>query len=557
MMTKRLSAVLASFLLLSVKVSFGSASGLPDTTENIHLGLVTDSRVPNLGVLAGKVDYIYAAAPSAGAPPSGIYLDGYLTYDRDDTNKSISWFQANHSDWVVYKCDASTIAYEFGNPNVPIDITTSAVQSYQMQEVASQFASVPYGFAFNGIAWDNVETINPIARCGVWAGSTWVQHYSGAYIDPVYSNSIASWADNIYTAMQNEFPGKGMSMNLSSGPTGYSNPQFVNISSLFPYLDMVVDERGFTAYGGGPLTDADWANEVSNLETLNQMNKGFFLPSEWNNVPNDASISHAQINWTLANYLLVKGQHSYVNIYPLWQGVQGYGNFYDRPEYHVAIGHATSGRYSYQGVQRRDYSGGMTLVNPSSSVSYTVTLPATYTDLWGNNLTSLTLGPASAEVLLGAGSSGSGSGSLQVAGVSPNSGSGSTQSFAFSISDPGGYTAVSDVNVMINSSYTNGANSCWFHYYRPTNQIQLSYDNTPSTFTWQPAVALGTGTEQNSQCSINIGGASVSGSGSTLTLHVPITFNSSWDGTKNIYVYANDRSGASIGYADKGNWVVP
>ncbi len=157
-------------------------------------------------------------------------------------------------------------------------------------------------------------------------------------------------------------------MNLSSGPTGYSNPKYEQISGLFPYIDMMVDERSFTAYGAGPIKDADWENEVTNLEELNQQNKAFFLVNEWNNVPNDESITHAQINWSLANYLLVKGSHSYVYIYPLDNGVQGYGNFYDRPEYHVAIGSATSARYTYDGVQRRDYSGGMTLVNPSSTL---------------------------------------------------------------------------------------------------------------------------------------------------------------------------------------------
>jgi len=284
--------LLTSLVLITAQPFFGAANGLPDTTENIHLGLVSDSKISDLSVLAGKVDYIFAAsaASSSSVPPAGIYLDGYLTYDRDDTNKSISWFQSNHPDWIVYSCDESTVAYEFGNPNVPIDITNSAVQTYQLQEVSSAFASVPRGFAFNGMAWDNIVPLNGFPRCGTWQGSTWRQLYSGAYIDPAFTNSIVSWAQSIYSRMQTQFPGKGMSMNLSSGPTGVSNPPFTTESAFFPYVDFVWDERGYTGYGGGPITDADWNNTTGNLELLNQQNKAF------------SSVTSGIMCWTTSPY---------------------------------------------------------------------------------------------------------------------------------------------------------------------------------------------------------------------------------------------------------------
>ncbi len=544
-------AVMGALGLLIVNLPLTAQVNLPSTTNNIHLGLMGDSKVPNLSVLAGKVDYIFAAATSAGVPPSGIYVDGYLPYDRDDSNESFSWFQSNHPSWVVYTC-SNNVAYEFGNPNVPFDITNSAVQSYQIQEVSKQFASVPEGFAFNGIGWDNIVTLNWIPRCKTLNGLTWDSLYTGAYIDQSYVNSIISWAANMYSAVHSEFPGKGVSMNLSTGSTGYSSPKFEEISGLFPYVDLVFDERGFTAYGNGPITGADWENEITNLELLNTENKAFFVSNEWNNVPNDQSITHAQINWSLANYLLVKGSHSYVYIYPLDNGVQGYGNFYDRPEYHVAIGSATSARYTYDGVQRRDYSGGMTLVNPSSTLSYTVTLPSTYSDLWGNHLSSITMAPATAEVLLSAPSA------FSIAGVSPNSGSGSSATFSATVSYPTG-SSVYGVHILINSTLT-GTDACWVQYYQSTGKMQLSYDNTPSSLTWQPAVALGTNTtEQNSECSVNFAGAKISGSGDTFTLEVPITFNSSWIGTKTIYVQSRDGSatGTTVGYTAEGSWVVP
>ncbi len=182
-----------------------------------------------------------------------------------------------------------------------------------------------------------------------------------------------------------------------------------------------------------------------------------------------------------------------------------------------------------------------------------MTLPSTYADLWGNHLSSITMAPATAEVLLSIPNTTT----IAIAGVSPNSGSSSSATFSASVSDPKGYSAVYGVHILINSTLT-GTDACWVQYYPSTGKMQLSYDNTPSSLTWQPAVALGTNTtEQNSECSVNFAGAKISGSGDTFTLEVPITFKSAWSGTKTIYVQARDQSGSTVGYSPEGIWVVP
>jgi hypothetical protein len=165
------------------------AQSFPNTTQGIHLGLATDSKISNASVLAGKVDYIWGASEGL-ALPAGIYADGYLTYDRDDSNKSISWFQSNEPSWIVYNCSRA-VAYEMGNPNVPIDITNPAVRSYQLQEAANTFQAHS---AYSGIGWDNVFTYNWVPRCGIYDGSTWKQLYSGVEIDTAFMNSVISWA---------------------------------------------------------------------------------------------------------------------------------------------------------------------------------------------------------------------------------------------------------------------------------------------------------------------------------------------------------------------------
>ncbi|HWQ57038.1 MAG TPA: fibronectin type III domain-containing protein [Bryobacteraceae bacterium] len=145
----------------------------------------------------------------------------------------------------------------------------------------------------------------------------------------------------------------------------------------------------------------------------------------------------------------------------------------------------------------------------------------------------------------------------QLGPVSPASGSGASQVFTFSFTDPNGRADITDTYAMINASYTNGTNTCWFHYNLANNTLQLSYDDTPTTLTWQPPVPLGSGAaQQNSQCGIDPAGARIAGSGDTLTVSVPVTFMPAWSGLKNIYVYARDKAGVSAGYTVAASWTV-
>ena len=146
----------------------------------------------------------------------------------------------------------------------------------------------------------------------------------------------------------------------------------------------------------------------------------------------------------------------------------------------------------------------------------------------------------------------------QLAAVSPASGTGTQQTFRFTFSDPNGYADLADGFIMINSSYSNGTNSCWLHYNRPNNVIQLSYDNTPAILSWQPYMTAGTSaTEQNSQCSIASAGMNIAASGNGLTVTVPITFKTTWSGIKQVYLYASDKAGLTAGYTSEGSWTVP
>ena len=142
--------------------------------------------------------------------------------------------------------------------------------------------------------------------------------------------------------------------------------------------------------------------------------------------------------------------------------------------------------------------------------------------------------------------------SLSVA-VSPNAGSGTSQTFSIAATDTNGYASVSQANVVFGTQ-VGAASSCYVQYTPSTKTLSLANNaNTGST-----SAVLGTSTTlQNSQCTVNARSATVSGAGSTLTLHLPMTFSKNgYKGARTIYTFATDQGGTTTGWLNSGSWNV-
>ena len=185
-------------------------------------------------------------------------------------------------------------------------------------------------------------------------------------------------------------------------------------SDLLPYADIVLDEAGFTKLGnttfpyltaspviGTNITNA-WLTKMDDLWTLQHK---FGKPLIINGlVPYTVDATHLpkqrDIQWILANYLLVKEAYTYCSFI---------SSVFDRykqlnvslQEYFAQVGHPHSEMYQDQNVYMRDYSNGLAIVNPSLDHTYTVTLPAkTYKDLYGHAITTVKMQPYSGLVLV-------------------------------------------------------------------------------------------------------------------------------------------------------------
>jgi uncharacterized membrane protein/fibronectin type 3 domain-containing protein len=146
-------------------------------------------------------------------------------------------------------------------------------------------------------------------------------------------------------------------------------------------------------------------------------------------------------------------------------------------------------------------------------------------------------------------------GTVTAVSATPTSGSGSSQTFAYQFSDSAGAADITQAWVYFNTTFTtSAAGSCMAYYDRATNQINLINDAGTA---WMSAAVGSSGTLQNNVCAVATGGTSVSLSGSTFTLNLPLTFTSAFAGVRNVYLYGSNAGGNNSGWQTLGSWTVP
>uniref|UniRef100_Q02BK6 Beta-propeller repeat protein n=1 Tax=Solibacter usitatus (strain Ellin6076) TaxID=234267 RepID=Q02BK6_SOLUE len=136
-------------------------------------------------------------------------------------------------------------------------------------------------------------------------------------------------------------------------------------------------------------------------------------------------------------------------------------------------------------------------------------------------------------------------------GVTPASGNGAGQVFSFQFADPAGATDLTSVGALFGvSAGTSGA--CAVSYDRVHNALFLLTDSGQAP---AGSITPGSGTQQNSQCTLSGAGSTVALSGPTLTLNLALTFLPAFNGSKTVYMQAITPL-ASTAWQPKGAWSV-
>jgi hypothetical protein len=136
----------------------------------------------------------------------------------------------------------------------------------------------------------------------------------------------------------------------------------------------------------------------------------------------------------------------------------------------------------------------------------------------------------------------------------PSSGSGSSQTFSLTVTDGGGASNIAAVYFMVNASIS-AANSCFVAYNRGSNTLYLMND---AGTTFLGPLTPGTATSvSNTRCTLSAASASVSTSGTTLTVNLPLSFFNAFSGAKNTFGLALDNSSQYSAWTTTGTWTVP
>ena len=196
-----------------------------------------------------------------------------------------------------------------------------------------------------------------------------------------------------------------------------------------------------------------------------------------------------------------------------------------------------SGNYTLTGLA----AGGNYTVTPSLS-GYTFNpASSTFNNLSANQTANFT---ASAAVH-----------SPSVVSLSPVVSSGASQSYTFQFADTAGYTDLTVLNVLINNAL-DGRQACYIAYVQQSNTLILVDDIGDGGYAGSMPLN-GSGSINNSQCTIFGAGSSSSGSGNTLTLTLNLSFSTAFGGNKVVYMAARDSVSNNTGWQTMGVHGVP
>ena len=135
---------------------------------------------------------------------------------------------------------------------------------------------------------------------------------------------------------------------------------------------------------------------------------------------------------------------------------------------------------------------------------------------------------------------------------------GTPQVVTFTVTDTKGAGDFGVVNVLTNH-FLDGRQACYIAYVASSNTLLLVNDLGLAGGPFAGSMVLngGSGSIQNSQCSISAAGSSVTTNGNTLTMTLNMTFSSAFIGTRVFYLAARDGSdGNNTGWQSMGTLTV-
>lgn len=322
---------------------------------------------------------------------------------------SITWWQSNHPDWVLYACTSSgtpttTPAYVPGLPyNVPLDVHNTAVIDYQIRLMANYAHQLGYrALAIDEATfWQADEGVSGGYGCGIYQNGSFVRRYTGP-TDPNWAADVVAWAKEAHKLLTTD--ATLSTYNLKLIVNHPADQLTTNETTFLANVDADLDETGYSDYGRYQTGSASTFVMRTNWATYAQQHGVAVLMNDnWGSV----SVTAPIIDYSVATYLMGNLQAESLFASP----ASGYGLEQWRSQFQTSIG-APCGAYyggsSYDSanpsIYYRRFANAVVVVNGGSgSTSEVAHLPTghTYTDLFGRAVSSpLTIASNDGYVLL-------------------------------------------------------------------------------------------------------------------------------------------------------------
>lgn len=305
-----------------------------------------------------------------------VYLNAYAIYNP-------STLVTQHPDWILKDASANKLYIPWGCsggtcPQYAGDVGNPAFRQYFIDQAKAKIAR-----GYKGIFIDDVDMDMNVGNG------------SGQRVAPIDPRTGQPMTDDAWKAYFAEFmeqvrsalPGVEITHNAvwfaGGGQHDASNPYIAREVRAANYVNI---ERGFNDSGltGGT---GGWSVYALMRYADNMHSYGAHV------ILQSAAQDLTAAEYNLSGYLLVSDGADLVST-PVGSLP---GQWW--PGYDTNLGDATSGRYLWNGVWRRDFTGGFVLLNEPGASTKTLSLGGTFTTTSGQQVSSVTLGAARGALL--------------------------------------------------------------------------------------------------------------------------------------------------------------
>ncbi len=311
-----------------------------------------------------------------------FYKDAYAIYTDAARNKD-----GASTGWILRDAAGNPCYIPYGSPydQYAADIGNQAFRNNWISYATAKLGGFP---GYEGVFIDDVNLDLTRVSCGSSSG----QGNNNSPIDPrtgqVMTNDnwkryFAEFMEQVRSAT----PGKIIAHNTIWYVTAFDDAY---LAREIQSADIIQMEQGFADRGlTGGTGKYSWSRKMAFVDTVHSLGKTVIDRDE-------AVASAGEEEYGLANYFLLNGDRDFYDPVYLSNPPDSWN------VYGLDLGAPVGSRYLWNNLWRRDFSGGFVLVSPPGSLATTTSLGATYTDVYGNQYSSVSLSGRQGKIFVSA-----------------------------------------------------------------------------------------------------------------------------------------------------------